>query len=280
MRQVTHLRQQPVVDRGIHLFHPHPDALPQRTHAGQGVAVDRGGRRQHAQAAVEQGLECGSGPGVLGAGNRVRGYAVDRRGQQRIKRVDDRLFDAAGVGHDAACRQMGQKAAYHRPGRLDRHREQHQIGSARRPGRVERVAVDQPPLQRNFEIGLGPPEPDHLADETAGLGRQTERAADQADSGDEHTFEEDWHENRSSFFGELQTRRSRDRFDTLQPFGMVRPFDLSTGSRPRKLRDRPQQAGAMGVSVGSACPSFPGNFPLKAPLRRDGAVTPAGAHPP
>ena len=190
---MAHLRQQSVVHRGVHLFDPHPDAFPQRAHTSQGTAVGRVGRRQHAQTAVEQRLERGPGPGVLGAGNRVRGYAVNHRWEKGVQRIDDRLFDAAGVGHDAAGRQMGQETAHDRPGRLDRHRQQNQVGSARRLGRVERVPVDQPALQGDLEIGLGTPEADRLADEAAGLGRQTERPANQADSGNEHPFEEDRH---------------------------------------------------------------------------------------
>ena len=116
------------------------------------------------------------------------GHTRQRVGDKGFEGGNDRRFDTAGICHNTARREIGQKLLHGRTGRLDRHGQQNAVGSPGRFGRIEGIGINQAPVERNFQIGFGPTKANHLLNQPPRFGRQSERATDQTNSDDKQTM--------------------------------------------------------------------------------------------
>ena len=89
---------------------------------------------------------------------------------------------------------MGDELFQHPTGSGDRHGQQQQVRPPGCLGRIKGIGVDAAPFQPDLEVGLGPTETDHLADQTTLAGGQPQRAADQTDPGNNQPIKQTGHE--------------------------------------------------------------------------------------
>ncbi len=113
----------------------------------------------------------------------MRGHELRELRAERLPcRGDDVALRAAGVGDDGLRLEDRRDRLQDRAELRHRRRDQHEVRTARRRGRVGRRGVDRAALERELEVRRTAPGADHLAAGAGLLQRERERAADQADA--------------------------------------------------------------------------------------------------
>jgi hypothetical protein len=107
VREVTDLREEPVVVFGRDAADAHSDRSPQLLHRFQRPGVRPCGRRRDAEGVLEEVGPRVFDPPLLTSGHRMAADEVDGRGQDLLGIVHHRLLGAADVGDDGAARQGG-----------------------------------------------------------------------------------------------------------------------------------------------------------------------------
>ena len=92
------------------------------------------GRRQDAPAVDEQFGKAGVGPGIFGAGDRMRRHEMHVLRQMRAHVAHDRALDRADVGDGGAGSEMRADLLGHRAAGADRNADDDQIGAFDRGG--------------------------------------------------------------------------------------------------------------------------------------------------
>ena len=119
----------------VHLVDMAAHALPERPQPSDGVRVRPGRRHDQQPAVVEQLGEPGTGAGMLGPGDRMRGHEVHALGDMGANRLDHRALDRTHVGHRRPGLQVRRDLGGNRPHYAHRHGQHHEIGAPDSLGR-------------------------------------------------------------------------------------------------------------------------------------------------
>ena len=134
MRQMAGDGEHQIVVIGRHGLHIGAEQAPERGELVHRLGVGAVGRRQDAPAVDEQFGKACIGPGIFGAGDRMRRHEMHVLRQMRGHVADDRALDRADVGDDGAGRQMRADFLGHRAAGADRNADDDQIGAFDRGG--------------------------------------------------------------------------------------------------------------------------------------------------
>ena len=209
VRQMAHEREDPIVNRCGHLLDAHARRLPERVYAPPRRRCGAHAGCQDTPSPFQEVGERRGGAGVFRAGDRVA--AAEPPGadaEDTLDGGDDRRLHAASVSDHRRRRQRTRQRPDDGCDRLHRRRDDDQIGAARGALGITLGAIDDAAATRDAQVLRRAPEPDHLADDAARTQRQRQRAADQADAGDDEAIGDPFHVRGPSTAARPSTKRS------------------------------------------------------------------------